>query len=403
MVGRRFFIATEDEILAGKVTDIYFARTRQILEHSGKGDRRAYAEIHAYSFPSGYNWAIAAGISEVVGLFEGKNVDVYAVDEGELFRVYEPIMAIDGKYVEYGVYESALLGILRHATSVATKTARIRTAAGDKMLIFFGIRSVHPALAPMLDRYALIGGCNAVSSILGAELAGVKPVGTMPHALILLFGDQPEAWKAFDEVMPGDVPRITLCDTLSDERFEALLAAETLGEKLYGVRFDTPGSRRGNMRKIVLEARWALDISGYKHVKIIVSGGLDEDEIKELADVVDGFGVGTSISFPPSVDLAMDIVEVDGRPFSKRGKLPGRKQIHRCRKLHDTITPFNAELTSCPICNESVEPLLKPLILRGKLAREPPTPIEIRERVIRRLKELAALGEFQPEPKFLVP
>ncbi|MCS7132539.1 MAG: nicotinate phosphoribosyltransferase [Aigarchaeota archaeon] len=400
---RRFYIATEDEILAGKVTDIYFARTRQILGRTGKEERRAYAEIHAYGFPTGYGWAIAAGMSEVVGLLEGRDIDVYAIDEGEFFRIYEPVMAIDGKYIEYGVYESSLLGILRHATSVATKAARLRIAAGEKTLLFFGIRSAHPAIAPMLDRYALMGGCDAVSSVIGAELAGVKPVGTMPHALILVFENQPEAWKEFDMEMPKDVPRITLCDTLSDERFEALLAAETLKEKLYGVRFDTPSSRRGNMRKIVLEARWSLDLAGYKRVKIFVSGGLDEQEIRELADIADGFGVGTSIAFPPSIDLAMDIVEVDGKPFSKRGKLPGRKQVYRCRKLHDTITPFKVELNSCPICGGGVEPLLKPLMRGGKLVRDLPSPTEVRERVIKRLKELAGVEEFQPEPKFLVP
>ena len=403
MSERRFYIATEDEILSGKVTDIYFARTREVLEKSGKSDRKAYAEIHAYNFPRGYSWAIAAGIAEVAKLLEGKKVDVYAMEEGEFFRIYEPVMAIDGKYIDYGIYESSLLGMLRHATSVATKAARLRIAAGDKTLIFFGIRSVHPALAPMVDRYALMGGCDAVSSIIGAELAGVKPIGTMPHALILIFGSQAEAWRAFDAVVSKDVPRITLCDTLSDERFEALLAAETLGEKLYGVRFDTPSSRRGNMRKILVEARWTLDLAGHKQVKIFVSGGLNEEEVRELSDVADGFGVGTSIAFPPSIDLAMDIVEVDGKPFSKRGKIPGRKQIYRCGNLHDIITPFNEELDECPICGGKVEPLLKPLIKNGEIVRDLLKPIEIQGRVLERLKKIAAAEEFLPEPKFLIP
>jgi len=400
---RRFYIATEEEILSGKVTDIYFARTKEILEKTGKSGKKAYAEVHAYGFPKNYKWAIAAGIAEVAKLLEGKPVNVYALEEGEFFRLYEPVMALEGRYIDYGVYESSLLGILRHATSVATKAARIRLAAGDKTLLFFGIRSVHPVLAPLVDRYALMGGCDAVSSIIGAELAGVKPVGTMPHALILIFGNQADAWKAFDEIMPEEVPRITLCDTLSDERFEAMSAAEVLGEKLYGVRFDTPSSRRGNMRKIVMEARWALDLAGHKNVKIIVSGGLDEDQVRELADVADGFGVGTSISFPPSIDLAMDIVEIDGKPFSKRGKLPGRKQIYRCRNLHDTVVPFGKGLERCPICGEPVEPLLKPLIRDGEIVRDLLKPLEVRERVMRRLKQISEVEEFPAEPKFLVP
>lgn len=400
---RKLYVASEEEILTGKVTDVYFARTREVLEKSGKADVRAYAEIHAYGFPRGYDWAIAAGISEVATLLEGKNIDVYAIEEGEFFRIYEPVMAIDGPYIEYGVYESSLLGILRHATSIATKSARLKIAANGKTLIFFGIRSIHPAIAPMADIYALIGGCDAVSNILGAELAGVKPVGTMPHALILIFGNQPEAWKTFDMVMPPEVPRIALCDTLADERFEALMAAETLGERLYGVRFDTPGSRRGDMRKIVEEARWSLNLVGYKHVKILVSGGLDEEQVRELADVADGFGVGTSIAFPPSIDLAMDIVEVNGRPFSKKGKLPGRKQVYRCAKLHDTITLFDIVLEKCPICGERVEPLLKPLIKNGRIVRERMKPVEIRERVLKRLEQLAGVEKFSKEPLLYIP
>jgi len=400
---RRFYIASEEEILSGKVTDIYFARTRQILEKKGKENVETYAEIHAYNFPKDYRWAIAAGIYEAARLFEGKPINVYAFEEGEFFRIYEPILAIEGRYAEYGIYESSLLGILRHATSIATKAARLRLAAGDKTLLFFGIRSVHPAIAPMVDRYALIGGCDAVSSIIGAELAGVKPVGTMPHALILVFGSQAEAWKAFDEIMPEEVPRIALCDTLSDERFEALSAAKILGEKLYGVRFDTPGSRRGDMRKIVREARWTLDLAGYKHVKIFVSGGLNEENIRELADVADGFGVGTSIAFPPSIDLAMDLVEVNGKPFSKRGKLPGRKQVYRCEKLHDIIVPFHKSIERCPICGGRVEPLLKPLIKDGRIVRKILKPMEIRERVVERLREIASSEDFPEEPLLLIP
>ena len=401
MLDRSFYIARDDEIKAGKVTDVYFVRTKSVLEKVGAADRRVYAEVHAYGFPSGYSWAVFAGVEEVARMLEGKPINVYAMEEGEVFRIYEPVMAIEGRYADFGVYESSLLGILRHATSVATKAARMKLAAGDKTLLFFGIRSVHPAIAPMVDRYAFIGGCDAVSGILGAELLGMKPVGTMPHALILTLEGQVEAWKAFDEAMPGEVPRIALSDTLSDERFEALAAAEALKEKLHGVRFDTPSSRRGDMRKIVIEARWTLDLAGYKHVKIYVSGGLDEEEVRRLNDVADGFGVGTSIAFPRSIDLAMDIVEVEGKPFSKRGKLPGRKQVYRCPAMHDAITPYNVKLERCRVCGEPLNPLLKPLIIDGEIVRELKPASEIREKVLQRIRSLPL--EFSPEPSFVIP
>jgi len=400
---RKFYIASEEEILEGKITDVYFMRTREVLEKSGESHHRVYAEVHNYGLPAGYDWAILAGVEEVANLLKGKPVNVYSMDEGELFRIFEPVLAIEGRYVDFGVHEAGLLGILRHATSIATKAARVKLAGWGKPILFFGVRAVHPAIAPMADRYAFIGGCDGISGVLGAELAGVKPTGTMPHALILTMGDQVKAWKAFDDIISRDVPRIALCDTLSDERFESLAAARALGERLHGVRLDTPSSRRGDMRKIVLEVRWALDSSGYKHVKIFVSGGLDEEDVRRLVDIADGFGVGTSIAFPKSIDLAMDIVEVDGKSFSKRGKLPGRKQVYRCENLHDTITKFDVRLERCPVCGKPVKPLLKPLILDGKVVREFEKPSEVRERVLETLKKLRAIEEFNPEPQLFIP
>ncbi|MFN4046441.1 MAG: nicotinate phosphoribosyltransferase, partial [Acidilobaceae archaeon] len=76
---------------------------------------------------------------------------------------------------------------------------------------------------------------------------------------IIVFGDQRMAWKAFAETFGDSVPMVALVDTFYDERVESLMAAELLGERLKAVRLDTPGSRRGRMRDIVEEVRWALD------------------------------------------------------------------------------------------------------------------------------------------------
>ncbi|MEM3964080.1 nicotinate phosphoribosyltransferase, partial [Pyrobaculum sp.] len=238
------------------------------------------------------------------------------------------------------------------------------------------------------DRAAYIGGCDGVATVMGAELIGIRPSGTMPHALMIIFkattGDHTLAWVWFDRTMPPEVSRIVLVDTFIDEREEALLAARLLGDRLYGVRLDTPGSRRGNMRKIVEEVRWALDLHGYRNVKIFVSGGLDEAQVEALKDIADGFGVGTSIAFPPSVDVAMDIVEVevDGRwvPITKRGKLPGFKQVYKCGSKH-VFAPWD----SPPPCGE---PLLAKWIEDGRVVREVPAEREIRDYVLRQLAEV---------------
>ncbi len=398
----RIYTADHQRIKEGTATDIYFLRTKEILKQANAAGIRVVAEAHSYKLPNSWSWGIFTGVEEVAWLLEGVDVNVYAMEEGTLFRAVEPLLTIEGCYSEFATYESSLLGMLRHYSSVSTKTARIKQKAMDRTVLFFGIRSVHPAITPMMDRAAYIGGCDAVSGTIGAEMLGKKPVGTMPHALILTLGDQRKAWKAFDEVMPSEVPRIMLCDTLMDERMESLLAAETLGDRLYGVRLDTPSSRRGNMREIVREVRWALDMIGRRDVKIIVSGGVDEKQIEELRDLVDGFGVGTSIAFPPSIDISLDIVEVEGKPLAKRGKLPGRKQVWRCSNMHDALTSFYSKLEKCPVCGSDVKPLLTPLIQNGKLVRRMPSPDEIRERVLNQLKHISELEEFNPEPITLI-
>ncbi|MCH1769997.1 MULTISPECIES: nicotinate phosphoribosyltransferase [Metallosphaera] len=380
----KLHIATSQEIREGKITDIYFERTSRALEKAGITDVKVRMEFHSYGLPKGYEWGVFAGLEEALYLLEGRNVDVYAMDEGTLFREIEPVLVIEGNYLDFGILETALLGVLRHASSIATKAARIKSLAMDKQVIFFGLRSVHPAIAPMVDRSAYIGGMDGVSGAFSERELGVKPSGTMPHALMLAVGDNVEAWKIFDAGVESDVPRIILVDTFEDERTEALKAARLLGKKLYGIRLDTPSSRRGNFKKIIQEVRWTLNLHGFTDVKIIVSGGLDEAQVVELRDYVDGFGVGTSVAFPESVDFSADIVEkfVDGKwiPITKRGKWPGFKQVYRCG-TEDHIVPWGKEM--------ECEPLLKKYMEKGKLTRSLPTPSEIREKVLSQLKKIS--------------
>jgi len=277
--------------------------------------------------------------------------------------------------------------MLSQASGIATAALRTKIAAKFKPVYSFGIRHMHPAIAPMIDRSAFIGGCDGVSGVLGAEMIGEKPVGTMPHALIITVGDQVKAWKYYDEVMPPEVPRTALVDTFCDEKFEALMAAEALGERLNAIRLDTPSSRRGNFRRIIEEVRWELNLRGYEWVKILVSGGLDEKSIAEIADVADSFGVGGSIASAKPVDFSLDIVEVEGKPVTKRGKLSGRKQIYRCENGHYYRVPSGKKLEKCPVCGAKVEPLLKPLIENGEIVEELPKAREIREYVLEQARK----------------
>jgi len=125
-------------------------------------------------------------------------------------------------------------------------------------------------------------------------------------------------------------------------------------------------------------------------VKIFVSGGLNEQNIGELIEAgVDGFGVGTSVSNAPTVDFAMDIVEIDGELCAKRGKMGGRKQVWRCQKcLTDLVLPFGKPQPKCPRCGSETESMLKPLTKNGEIVAELRKPNEIREYVLEQISKL---------------
>jgi nicotinate phosphoribosyltransferase len=265
--------------------------------------------------------------------------------------------------------------------------ARCRIAAGEKKVLSFGARRMHPALSPMIDRAAFIGGCDGVAVIKSAELLGIEPSGTMPHAFILIMGDPVEAFKLFHKATPTRIKRIALIDTFGDEKFEAVKAAESLGEALFAVRLDTPSSRRGDFRAILEEVRWELDLRGFKNVKLFVSGGLDEYRIKEL-EFADAYGVGTALSNAPVIDFSMDVVEVDGTPLSKRGKKSGAKKVLRCRECFKIkVIPWKEDRERCE-CGGEYHSILNPMVKRGEIEAELPSPKEIRDFVLTQIDKM---------------
>ncbi len=380
-----FHIATAKEILTGKVTDIYFTRALNVL--NSKNIRKTVkAEFIVKRFPRNYSWAILAGLDEAVALLSNLQVKVKALPEGSVFYPNEPVMVIEGIYQDFIIHETALLGFLCQASGIATKAARMRVAAGDKPVIHFGARRMHPAITPMIDRSAYVGGCDGVATLLGAENLGIKASGTMPHSMILLFGDTVKAARAFDDVIEPLVQRTILIDTFHDEKFESIQVAEALGKRLFAVRLDTPGSRRGDFHAICKEVRWELDIRGYRDVRILVSGGLDEYSVQELNDVVDSYGVGTSISSAPVLDFSMDIVEIDGKPVSKRGKLSGEKQIYFSKRSGERkVVPASERR------KRGFEPLLKQVLVNGRFTSRQVEPAEVRKYVLKQIRD------FKPE------
>jgi nicotinate phosphoribosyltransferase len=385
---RDFFVATPDEIHAGRVTDAYFVRSQQILE-AKQIDKQVIMEARTKKMPYG-DWGVLCGIHEAVRLLEGLPFDLWVLREGTIFHAHEPTLLVSCNYRRFAVYETALLGFLCQASGIATKAARCVIAAQGRPVWSFGVRRLHPAIAPMIDRAAFIGGCQGVSCVLAADLLGEEAVGTIPHALILVMGDSESATLAFDEIIDKKIKRVALVDTFGDEKFEALENVELLSGDIYAVRLDTPSSRRGDMLEIAREVRWELDIHGHKNVKIFISGGLDEDLIPPLNEVADAYGVGTAISNARVIDFALDIVEIEDDPMAKRGKESGAKQLYVCQKCGQrTVRLFKEELKKCPICSGRMEPQLVQFLSKGRLIRDLPSAQEVRQFVLEHLpKEL---------------
>lgn len=381
-----FHIAPAGEIKEGKTTDIYFLRAKEVLKKKGI-DRRVVAECTASSLPNDYKWGVLGGIEEMTELFEGCKVDIYAMPEGSIFHPREPVVRIEGNYSDFCELETPLLGLICQSSGITTKSARIKKLAKDRKVLSFGVRRIHPALSPMIDRAAYIGGMDGFSCIAAEGLIGEKSSGTMPHGMIITVGDQVKAWKYFDEVIEKTVPRIALIDTYCDEKAEAIMAASEI-KGLSGVRIDTPSSRRGDIKAIVDEVRWELDIRGHRNIEIFVSGGIDEKDI-EVLENVDGFGIGTCISNARTIDFAMDIVEMEGKPVAKRGKFGGKKEVYRCPSCSKSrIVHKGRGALKCDVCGSQMKSMLLPLVKNGKVVREMPSVKKIKEYVKEQLKNL---------------
>ncbi len=314
------------EILSGDSADVYFARADSILAAEGL-DPLVTMEVFTR------HDAVLCGIDEAKNLLghvlataDPTETQVEALDDGDDIGPREIVLRIRGRYRQFGLYETAFLGMLAHSTGWATAARECVDAAAPDPIISFGARHIHPDITDVLDYAAIVGGCVGASTPAGARLAGLAPTGTMPHSLVLIFGDTVEAALAFDRNLGPDVARIVLVDTFKDEAEEALRVAHALGDRLYGIRLDTPSERGRVTADLVHEVRARLDQEGYHHVRIVVSGGLNPDRIRyfrEAGAPVDSYAVGSYISGATPIDFTGDIKEIDGRPIAKRGRIPG--------------------------------------------------------------------------------
>ena len=302
-------------------------------------------------------WEIKQRLAEL-WVDKWDEIEVKALYDGEEAKEREPIMTIEGDPRYFGYLETILLGVIARATSTATAVKRVVKAARGKPVLFFSARFDHYWVQATDGYAALKAGAFGVSTDANADYWGVESAGTMPHALIAAYmGKTEDAAIAFDDHIEGHVNRIILVDWDNDvigttfrvvKKFyeERMKKPFKLGEtdpspiigsgkgKIWGVRFDTSGDLRdksvvpkdksslGVCPELVWRARIEFDKVGLKDLKILVSGGFDEEKIElfeKLQVPVDAYGVGSKL-LREKVDITADIVEVNGKPCAKVGR-----------------------------------------------------------------------------------
>jgi nicotinate phosphoribosyltransferase len=338
-------------------------------------------------------WLASAGFDDrAVEAFSNLRFtgDVYAVPEGRIVLANEPLLEVTAPIAEAQLVETFLLNQVTFQTALATKAVRCRLAAGRIELVDFALRRTHGVDAGLaVARLSAIAGFVATSNMEGARRFGLPAAGTMAHSYIEAFPTEEEAFRAFASDLPSHTT--FLIDTY--DTHQGLEAAIRVIRELdpphnVGIRIDS-----GDLAKEARRARRRLHEAGLDHVRIFVSGGLDEYDLEQLTRdgaPIDAAGVGTRMGVSadaPSLDSAYKLVAFGDRPVLKlsagKATLPGAKQVWRRMPIEDDVLSTRDEP---PIANR--EPLLVPVMRRG-VRLDPPTTI--RAAAARLERDVAAL------------
>jgi nicotinate phosphoribosyltransferase len=386
---------------SGLLTDLY-ELTMAAGYLQTRFDARATFELFVRNIPPQRNYLVAAGLDLALEYLENVNFtgeevmylrrhpilrqikpeffdylaqfrfrgDVWAMPEGTLAFPGEPLMRVVAPLIEGQIMETYLLATLSYQTMVASKAARVVTAAQGRDVVDFSARRAHGGGASLLAaRAAVIGGCSGTSNVLAGERFGLDIYGTQAHSWVMAHEDEAEAFSHFLDTFPEG--SVLLVDTYNVRNAVRKIIA--MGRKPAGLRLDSGD--------LVKESRWVrreLDRVGWKEVRIFASGDLDEYKIaKMLADgaAIDAFGVGTALGTPgdaPHLNLIYKLVEVErGGKVHETAKFsqakvtyPGRKQVFRYTKASGEFESDKIALESEP-ANGGVA-VLVPVMRNGR-------------------------------------
>jgi nicotinate phosphoribosyltransferase len=353
---------------SGLLTDLY-ELTMAAGYLQTRFEARATFELFVRHLPPRRNYLVAAGLEQALQFLENvhftadeiaylrrhpvfRNIrdeffdylakfrftgDVWAMPEGTLLFPGEPMLRVVAPIIEGQIMETYLLATLSYQTMIASKAARVVTAAQGRQIVEFGARRAHGSQASLLAaRAAAIGGAQGTSNVLAGQQFGMETYGTQAHSWIMAHEDEAEAFRHFLDAFPEHA--VLLLDTY-DVR-SAVKKIIGMGRKPAGVRLDS-----GDLARDSRWVRHKLDRADWKDVKIFASGDLDETKIASLIGkkaAIDAFGVGTALATPgdaPHLNLVYKLVEVErAGKVREAAKLsmakvtyPGRKQVFRSR------------------------------------------------------------------------
>ena len=406
------------------LTDLYQLTMLQSYFDGGMHDEAVF-ELFFRRLPPTRNFLVAAGLEQVVdyltnlsfgpadldaladtGLFHDRFLaylerfeftgDVDAIPEGTVCFPGEPVVRVSAPLPEAQLAETRLLNLVHFETLIASKAARFVLAANGAQLVDFGMRRAHGAEAAVLAaRASYIAGFAGTATVIARPLYGIPIFGTMAHSYIQAHDSEIEAFERFARGHRGTI--VLLIDTYDTEaaaRQVVELAARLHEEgiSIGSVRIDS-----GDLEALSRSVRRILDEAPGNRIGIFVSGGLTEHDVAGFVArqaPIDGYGIGTALDTStdaPALDCAYKLQEYAGRPRRKRspGKetLPGRKQVYRRRGPDGRIERDVVTLVSEP---RDGEPLLVPVLRRGRLVGDLPDLGQIRARCA---AELAALPD----------
>lgn len=315
----------------------YFLKSREIVEK--------FAPNHKVTmqFFQRTDDAKLCGVDEAIALLHTfakspQNLDIYALNDGDIIQANEPVLKITGRYEDFGFLESMIDGILARRTSVCTNVYWVMKELNGTDIFSMADRQ-DDYQTQIGDGYAsYVAGIRKVSTDAQGYWWGGKGVGTMPHALIeLCGGDICKASDIYHKTYPNE--QVTaLIDYHNNVVHDSLMLARHLGKTLRAVRVDTSKALvdhyfddkdtsgfdpHGVCKELIFALRKALDDEGFNWVKIIVSSSFNKDKIREwvkLGVPVDTYGVGTSFVNNMTCGFTGDLVELDGKPEAKEGR-----------------------------------------------------------------------------------